>query len=131
MIFLDSNVPMYIVGPPNPTKSRVQRLLADLLSGHDRLVTSAEVFQEIVNRYASVGRLPALEAAWELLHDGTDEIFPIEYEDVDRSRAVLEANPGLSARDALHVAIMKRYGVTRILSFDTGFDKVEGIVRLA
>ena len=131
MIFLDSNVPMYIVGRPHPTKSRVQRLLADLLSGRDRLVTSAEVFQEIAHRYTSVGRLPALEAAWELLHDGTDEVFPIEYEDVDRSRAVLEANPGLSARDALHVAIMKRYGVTRILSFDTGFDKVEGIVRLA
>ena len=131
MIFLDSNVPMYIVGRPHPTKSRVQRLLADLLSGRDRLVTSAEVFQEIAHRYTSVGRLPALEAAWELLHDGTDEVFPIEYEDIDRSRVVLEANPGLSARDALHVAIMKRYGVTRILSFDTGFDKVEGIVRLA
>lgn len=131
MIFLDSNVPMYIVGPPHPTKSRVQRLLADLLSGRDRLVTSAEVFQEIVHRYTSVRRLPALQAAWELLHDGTDEIFPIEYEDVDRSREVLEATPGLSARDALHVAIMKRYGVTRILSFDTGFDTVDGIVRLA
>lgn len=102
-----------------------------VVEGRDRLVTSAEVFQEIVHRYTSVRRLPALEAAWELLHDGTDEVFPIEYEDIDRSRVVLEANPGLSARDALHVAIMKRYGVTRILSFDTGFDKVEGIVRLA
>ena len=102
-----------------------------VVEGRGRLVTSAEVFQEIVHRYTSVRRLPALEAAWELLHDGTDEVFPIEYEDIDRSRVVLEANPGLSARDALHVAIMKRYGVTRILSFDTGFDKVEGIVRLA
>lgn len=131
MIFLDSNVPMYIVGPPHPTKARVKRLLADLLSGRDRLVTSAEVFQEIVHRYTSVRRLRALEAAWELLRDATDEIFPIGYEDVDRSREVLEATPGLSARDALHVAIMKRYGATRIVSFDTGFDKVDGILRLA
>jgi len=131
MIFIDSNVPMYIVGRAHPTKTRVQRLLADLLAGQDRLVTSAEVFQEIVHRYTSVRRQPTLVAAWTLLHDATDEIFPVEYEDVDRSREVLESTIGLSARDALHVAIMQRYGVTRILSFDTGFDQVEDIVRLA
>lgn len=50
---------------------------------------------------------------------------------VGAPREVLEATPGPSARDALHVAIMKRYGVTRILNFDTGFDAVDGIVRLA
>lgn len=131
MIFLDSNVPMYVVGRPHPTKHRAQKLLADLMRGKDRLVTSAEVFQELVHRYTSLRRQPMLVVAWKLLHDGADEIFPVEYEDVDRSREVLEANRGLSARDALHVAIMKRYGVTRILSFDTGFDKVDGIVRLA
>lgn len=131
MIFIDSNVPMYIVGRSHPAKIRGQRLLADLLGGQDRLVTSAEVFQEIVHRYTAVRRPPTLVAAWSLLRDGTDEVFPVEYEDVDRSREVLEANDGLSARDALHVAIMNRYGVTRILSFDTGFDQVEGIVRLA
>jgi predicted nucleic acid-binding protein len=36
----------------------------------------------------------------------------------------------LSARDALHVAIMERHGIDRILSFDSGFDGLPGISRL-
>ena len=37
----------------------------------------------------------------------------------------------LSARDAVHVAVMRRRGVDRILSFDRGFDGLDGIVRIA
>lgn len=40
------------------------------------------------------------------------------------------AHPELSAGDALHVAMMKRHGVGRIMSFDGGFDAVEGIERI-
>ena len=36
----------------------------------------------------------------------------------------------LSARDALHVAVMEKVGVSRILSFDDGFDSLPGIERL-
>ena len=36
----------------------------------------------------------------------------------------------LSARDALHVAVMQKAGVSRILSFDDGFDSLSGIERL-
>jgi hypothetical protein len=36
----------------------------------------------------------------------------------------------LSARDALHVALMEQNGVTRIASFDTGFDVVPGLERM-
>ena len=43
---------------------------------------------------------------------------------------VLLARPALSARDALHVAVMKRHRVSRILSFDAGFDTVPGLTRL-
>ncbi len=36
----------------------------------------------------------------------------------------------LSAREALHVAIMEAQGVQRILTFDTGFDEYAGIERV-
>lgn len=35
----------------------------------------------------------------------------------------------LSARDAVHVAIMCRRGIRTIMSFDRGFDQGSGIVR--
>ena len=37
---------------------------------------------------------------------------------------------GFSTRDALHVAIMRRHEIGRVMSFDTGFDQVEGIDRI-
>ncbi len=36
----------------------------------------------------------------------------------------------LSARDALHVAVMLGQGISRIISFDADFDRVPGIVRI-
>jgi predicted nucleic acid-binding protein len=36
----------------------------------------------------------------------------------------------LSARDAVHVAVMQRHGIERIMTFDRGFDAHPGIARL-
>lgn len=38
---------------------------------------------------------------------------------------------GLSARDALHLAVMELHRIEAILSFDAGFDGLPGITRLA
>jgi predicted nucleic acid-binding protein len=42
-----------------------------------------------------------------------DEVFPIERGDVERAKKVLDGVLDLSARDALHVAVMRRRGVVR------------------
>jgi uncharacterized protein len=46
------------------------------------------------------------------------------------AKDLLYAHPRLSARDALHVAVMRRHEITEIVSFDRGFDAVNGIRRL-
>ncbi len=130
MIFVDSNVPMYLVGAPHPHKMDAQRALERLTSARERLVTDAEVLQEILHRYAAIRRLDAIQPAFDVLLAIVDEVFPVEGEDVDRAREVLLHRPTLSARDSLHVAIMERHEIGRILSFDTGFDGVPRIRRL-
>jgi uncharacterized protein len=97
----------------------------------DKLVTSVEVFQEILHRYTAIGRRDAVQPAWDLLAAATDEVFPIEYLDVDRARVVVLERQELSARDALHAAVMERHGVSRIMSFDAGFNDIPGITRLS
>ena len=47
---------------------------------------------------------------------------------VQRARALVQTSD-LSARDALHVAVMQRHDVAVILSFDAAFDRIPGIVR--
>ncbi|MGH2761941.1 MAG: PIN domain-containing protein [Thermoleophilaceae bacterium] len=37
----------------------------------------------------------------------------------------------LSARDAIHLAVMDRHGVERVMSFDRAFDAYPGVERLS
>ncbi|MDQ8155465.1 MAG: type II toxin-antitoxin system VapC family toxin, partial [Gemmatimonadota bacterium] len=97
----------------------------------ERLVTSAEVLQEILHRYVAIKRADAIPAALQALAGVVDEVFPVEAVDVMQARDVLLTRPQMSARDALHVAVMTRRGVERILSFDAGFDVVAGLERLS
>src|SRR5258708_5713558 len=47
VIFVDSNVPMYLIGAAHPNKATAQVLLESLIAKGERLVTDAEVLQEI------------------------------------------------------------------------------------
>ena len=131
MIFVDSNIPMYLVGSNDAFRSRVETLLEIATVAGETLVTDAEVYQEVLHRYHHTARTAAIGPAFELLHDLVDETYPIELDDVERARRLLSTTPRLSARDAVHVAVMQGRDVGRIMSFDTGFDGIPGIVRLS
>lgn len=131
MILIDSNIPMYLVGAAHPHKGDAHRWLERLVADRERLVTDAEVFQEILHRYVAIGRRDAIQPAFDALHAIVDDVFPIDADAVQRAKAVVLARHSLSARDAVHVAVMQQHGVKRILSFDAGFDGLPGIERLA
>lgn len=129
MIFVDSNVPMYLVGSEHPNKHLARELLEQSILRNERLVTDAEVLQEILHRYAAIGRRDAIQPAFNALLSLVDEVYPVEHKDVERARGILLGLTELSARDALHVAIMERRDIKRLLSFDRGFDRVGWIDR--
>ncbi len=131
MILIDSNVPMYLIGAAHAHKIDAQRALERLISERERLVTDAEVLQEILHRYTAIGRREAIQPAFDAMLGVTDEVLPIDIDVVQRARAIVLERPQLSARDAVHVAVMQAHGIERILSFNTGFDHLPGIRRLA
>jgi hypothetical protein len=130
VILVDSNIPMYLVGAAHEHKEGARRLLERAIAQSDRLVTDAEVLQEILHRYAAIDRRDAVQPAFDALLGVVDAVFPIERDDVERAKALVLTAPRLSARDAIHVAVMQRQGVNRVMSFDRGFDGLPGIVRL-
>ena len=130
MILLDSNVPMYLIGAAHRHKADAQRLLERLVSARERLVSDAEVFQEILHRYIAIDRRDAIQPAFDVLLKLIDEVLPIDQAAVQRAKDIVMGSRRLSARDALHVAVMEEHGIERILSFDTAFDGVPGIERL-
>ncbi|MCA1834218.1 MAG: type II toxin-antitoxin system VapC family toxin [Actinomycetota bacterium] len=131
MIFIDSNVPMYLVGADHPHKDDSVRILDDLVARGERLVTDAEVLQEILHRYAAIRRLDAIQPAFDAVLDIVDEVLPVGLADVQSAKEILIGGYGISSRDALHVAVMRSNDVDRIVSFDAAFDRVPGIERLA
>jgi uncharacterized protein len=130
VIFVDSNVPMYLVGEPHRHKADALAALERLALERRRLVTSAEVFQEILHRYTFLRRLDAIQPAFDALRAVVEEVLPVTDEDAESAKALVLERRGLSASDALHVAVMRHHGIESILSFDTGFDRVPGIRRV-
>ena len=130
MIFIDSNVPMYLVGGPHPNKVLAQVLLDRAIAANRRLVADAEVLQEILHRYTAIGRREAIAPAVAAVLDVIDEIFPIEKRDVLRAVEIAGHVLSMSARDSVHLAVMERYGVRSIMSFDADFDRWPGVERI-
>ncbi|MCU0506134.1 MAG: type II toxin-antitoxin system VapC family toxin [Chloroflexi bacterium] len=128
MIFVDSNIPMYLVGADEVHKSEARRLLERAIADGESLVTDAEVLQEILHRYAAIDRREAIGPAFDVLLAVVDDVLSVERTDVERARRIVQTTL-LSARDAVHLAIMRRHGITRIMTFDRGFDGVAGIAR--
>ena len=131
MIFLDSNIPMYLVGTAHPHKLDSQSLVESALSAGERLVTDSEVLQEICHRYAAVDRRDMIQRAFDAVLGIVDEVLPIEREDADVAKDLLLGYASLSARDAIHMAVMQHHDIRRIMTFDHGFDAQPGIERLS
>lgn len=131
MILVDSNIPMYLVGAPHRHKSDAQRALEKLVSERQRLVTDAEVMQEILHRYVAIDRRDAITPAFNALLGIVDKVLPIEVSTVKRAKEIVLGYRQLSARDATHLAVMEEHGIENILSFDLGFDGFPGIARLS
>jgi predicted nucleic acid-binding protein len=131
VILVDSNIPMYLVGAPHAHKSDALRLLERLVTERQRLVTDAEVLQEILHRYVAIGRRDAIQPAFDALLGIVDQVLPVDGDIAERAKQIVLSYQKLSARDAVHLAVMQRHGVGRILSFDAGFDGFPGVARIS
>ena len=129
MIFIDSNVPMSLVGAQHPHKADARRLLEEFIAERQRLVTDAEVLQEILHRYVAIRRRDAIQPAFDALLGVVDEVLPVDLSAIENAKAIVLGHERLSARDAIHLAIMQQHGVDRIMSFDAGFDGYPGVRR--
>jgi predicted nucleic acid-binding protein len=130
MILVDSNVPMYLVGADHPNKALARAALERAILDGERLVTDAEALQEILDRYAAIGRRDAIGSCMDAMLGVVDEVLAIQRAHIVAAQRLVERVPTLSARDAVHVAVMQHHGIGEILTFDHGFDAIPGVLRL-
>jgi uncharacterized protein len=122
---------MYLIGGPHPHKTDAQRLLERCASQRQRLVADAEVLQEIIHRYSAINRHHDIQLAFDALLGVAEEIVPIDLLTLERAKQIVLGYRRLSARDAIHLAVMQQHGINQIMSFDSGFDRFPGITRLS
>jgi predicted nucleic acid-binding protein len=130
VIYVDSNVPMYLVGAAHANKQRVLELVPQLLSAREVLVSSAETFQEVLHRYLAIHDRRHLNAAYEALEAMLARTAEVTKLDVDAARTLSAEHAKLSSRDCLHLAIMRRLGCRKIWTYDVAFDALASIDRI-
>ena len=84
MIFVDSNIPMYLVGTSAPHKSNAQRAVEKLLRDGQRLVTGSEVLQEILSRYVAIDCRDAIQLSFDALRGVVDQVLGVDRAVVER-----------------------------------------------
>jgi predicted nucleic acid-binding protein len=130
VVFVDSNIPMYVAGRDHPLRDPARRFLQRARSGEIDICTSTEVLQEILYRYSSLNRLDLAASVYDLFVQLCPTVLPVTLADTDRAKALLASSQGISVRDAVHAAVMLNQDVREIATFDEGFDRIEGVERV-
>ena len=129
--FIDANIPIYAAGREHPYREPCIRVLAAVNGNPAAFVTDAEVFQEIMHHYRRTERWEVgqvvVESFAAMMHG---RVSPVTIDDALAAGLLANTHRGLSTRDLLHLAVMRRLGVTRIVTADADFDRAPGIIRL-
>jgi predicted nucleic acid-binding protein len=129
-VFIDSNIPMYVAGREHPNREPSGRFLRRVREGKVDACTSTEVLQEILYRYSSLGRLDLAREVYDLFVDVCPIVLGVTLADTDRARDLVCGAVGISARDAVHAAVMLNNDVEWIATFDAAFGDIPGIRRV-
>lgn len=129
-VFVDTNIFLYAAGADHPLKGPCAELLRRAATGALDATTSAEVIQEIHHVFRRRGQLRDGIALGRQVAKLFPEMLPVTRADVLRSGEILFAHPQLSPRDALHAATALNSQITTILTVNTDFDQIRGLVRL-
>ena len=130
-VFVDTNIPIYAGGAEHDLRAPCIEVMQLIARHKASFVTDAEVLQEIAHRYVALRRW----ASGRVVFDGfatlmAGQTAAMLRRDVLSAAATIDTSPRLSARDLVHLAVMRRLGVTRIISADRGFDRVPEVERL-
>jgi predicted nucleic acid-binding protein len=139
-LFLDANVPTYAAGRDHPLREPCKEVLRLAARYPDSFSTDAEVLQEMLQRYLSLGHWPeGKRVVLDFAALMVGSVERVAAEDATRAcdladRYAMGPGARLAARDLLHAAVMLRAEASpaRIVTADADFDQLaaEGIERL-
>jgi predicted nucleic acid-binding protein len=130
MMLVDSNVIMYAAGAAHPNKAPSVAFLDRVARAEIDAAIDAEVLQEILHRYRAIQRWSEGRTVYDLARRLFPLVFPVSAQVLDAARSLLDRTERLTARDALHAAVVQLHELTSICSYDRDFDSVSGVIRV-
>jgi predicted nucleic acid-binding protein len=130
MILVDANILMYAAGADHPNKGPSVRFLEAVAKGRVSAAIDAEVLQEALHRYRAIGSWDDGRRVCDGARRIFDIVYPITAEILDHARVLLDSHAGVSARDALHAAVVISGGLDALCSYDQGFDVIPEVQRI-
>ena len=129
MILVDANILMYAAGAEHPNKAPSLGYLEAVADSRIDAVLDAEVLQEVLHRYRSIGRWTGGRLVYDHARGIFPMVLPITADVLDGARRLLDRTAEISARDALHAAVVETYELDGICSYDRGLDRVSRLRR--
>lgn len=130
MILVDSNVLMYAASSEHPHKAPAVSFLNKVARGEVPAAIEAEVLQEIIHCYRSLNRWIEGRRVYSLARSIFPEVLAVTAEVMDRAKELVDAYASLSARDAIHAAVVNVYRLDGICTFDRDFDAIRDCRRV-
>ena len=130
MILIDANIFMYAAGAEHRHKMASAEFLGRVALGEIDAAVDAEVLQEILHRYRAIQRWQDGREVYALARRIVPLVVAITDDVVDRARDLLDEEPRLGARDALHAAVVLGRGMSAICSYDRDLDRIVGLRRI-
>jgi predicted nucleic acid-binding protein len=129
MILIDTSVILYAAGASHPNKTPSVALLGKVAAGEIEATIDVAVLQEILHRFRAIGQWTDGRRVFDLTRQLFPDVIPISVPALDRARRMLDADPRLMAREALHAAVVMIGGMEAVCSYDRDFDRIMGLVR--
>ena len=128
--FTDTNIPTYARGAPSGFKTPCIEILRLAAASPGTCVTNAQALQKLFHvRLRRVGIVAARAAVTDFDEALRGLVVAVEREDV-LAAAQMDVAPGLGGADRVHLAVMRRLGITDLISTDKKFDGIPGVRRL-
>jgi predicted nucleic acid-binding protein len=127
-IFVDTNIPIYAAGRAHPLKTPCVRILGAVGRASGTFITDAQVLVELFVVEQRRGRSGVMKSFAAVMGE---RVLPYTGEDLRAAEELgAQLDGRLDAADLVHLAVMQRHGITRIITADKAFGPVAQIERL-
>jgi uncharacterized protein len=128
-VLIDSAVPLYAFGGPSAYQASCREVMRRIATDALEAYASVEMIQEFVHHRLRRTNDHVLAAADG--HDLTEMIKLLDFDVsvLELSLDLIDRDPKVRGRDAVHAATALLYSIETIISPDPAFDGIGGIVR--